>query len=122
MPLANTETPQIDQEYYKEVVEVAQSLLRRSLMVIERYAQFICNDLNDRGLKTEMRSRIVPIDEGICLTVEFVPSRKCILDAVKRRPIRKLIKRYEKELKRMSRRVAERELRQMNRSVAYGST
>jgi len=95
---------QLFDQYYEEVKGVVQSVVRRGLFRIERYAQFICNDLNDRGLKTEIRSSVVDMDDGVKLVVEFIPSRKCILKAVKNAQFKRLIKRYEKELRKMKRR------------------
>jgi len=95
---------QLLDQYYEEVKAVVQSVVRRTLFVIERYAQFRCNDLNDRGLKTEIRSSVIDMDEGVKLVVEFIPSRECILKAVKNVRFKRLIKQYEKELRRMERR------------------
>jgi len=95
---------QLFDQYYEEVKAVVQSVVRRGLFRIERYAQFICNDLNDRGLKTEIRSSVVDMDEGAKLILEFIPSRECILKAVKNARFKRLIKRYEKDLRKMKRR------------------
>lgn len=95
----------IDEECYRDVSEVVHSVVRRGAILVQRYAQYICNDLNDRRLKTELRTSIKDTDEGVCLVVELIPDRRCILDAVKEKQFRKLIKRYEKESKKMERKV-----------------
>jgi predicted Rossmann fold nucleotide-binding protein DprA/Smf involved in DNA uptake len=95
--------PVVDQAYYREVSEVVHSVVRRGAILVQRYAQFICNDLNDRRLKTELRTSIKDTEVGVCLVVELIPDQKCILEAVKEKQFRKLIKRYEKESKKMER-------------------
>jgi hypothetical protein len=93
----------VDPAYYAEAMEVVHSVLRRAMIIVQRYAQFRCNDLNDRQLKTEMRSSLKDTDEGVCLVVEFIPDQKCIIEAVRNRRLRKLIKRQEREYRRMER-------------------
>jgi len=90
-------------QFYEEAKMIVQSVLRRSLFLVQRYAQHRVNDLNDRGLKTEMISGIGDTDRGVRLTIEFIPDEECIVKAVKNRAFRKLIKRYEKEAKKMKR-------------------
>jgi len=105
LQMIKPEDLQIDEEifrqYYKECWDTVLSVLRRALFTIERYAQVYCVDMSDRGLKVVMSSRVEEIGKGVRLTIDFVAEEKSVLEAVKNREFRKVIKQMEREMKRI---------------------
>jgi len=90
-------------EHIRECWATVLSVLRRALFTIERFAQGYCVDLNDRGLKVVMTSRVNEIKKGVRLTIDFVAEEKTVLEAVKNRQFRRVIRQMEKELKSIKR-------------------
>jgi len=106
--ITNTTKPedlQIDkeiwEEYYRECWVTVLSVLRRALFTVDRYAQVYCVDMSDRGLKIIMNSRVENIDKGVRLTVDYIADEESVLEAVKNREFRKVIKQMEREMKRI---------------------
>mgnify|MGYP000288809678 CR=1 FL=1 len=88
-----------------EAKEVAYTVIRRTLVLVERYAQFRMVDLLERGLKIEMESRLLDTDEGVRLVIEFKPKIDEIVEALQRKATKKKIlrikKRADKEYRKM---------------------
>jgi len=87
--------------YYKEVVETILSVLKRTLFTVERYAQVLAVDLSDRGLMTDMMTKVEKVEKGMRLTIELYPKEECILEAVKNARFRRLISQMAREVKRI---------------------
>jgi len=107
MQTAIQETNKELEEYYEQFYEgakaIIQSVLRRALILVIRYAQFLVNDLNDRGLKVKMVAVLNDTKTGVKVTMELIPCKERMLDALKSKAFRKLVKRCEKEAKKMRR-------------------
>jgi len=92
---------EVYREYVKGVYDTVFSVLKRSLFIVERFAQAICVDLSDRGLGVNMTNKVLKTEEGVSLVIHFEVDRESILEAVKNVRFRKEIKKMEKEIQRM---------------------
>ena len=96
---------ELGMEAKEEAKEVAFSVIRRALVLVQRYAQFRMVDLLERGVKLEMESRLLDTDEGVRLVIEFKPKIDDIVDALQRKATKKKIlrikKRADKEYRKM---------------------
>ena len=101
MKKAGIEEEDFNKVYYREVWETVLSVLKRALFTVERYAQVLAVDLSDRGLMTDMVSKVEKVDKGMKLTVELYPKEECILEAVKNAKFRRLISQMAREVKRI---------------------
>ena len=101
MKKAGIEEEDFNKVYYREVWETVLSVLKRALFTVERYAQVLAVDLSDRGLMTDMVSKVEKVDKGMRLTVELYPKEECILEAVKNAKFRRLISQMAREVKRI---------------------
>jgi len=101
MKKAGIEEEDFNKVYYKEVLETVLSVLKRTLFTVERYAQVLAVDLSDRGLMTDMVTKVEKVDKGMRLTVELYPKEECILEAVKNAKFRRLISQMAREVKRI---------------------
>jgi len=89
--------------YLRECWVTVLSVLRRALFTVERYAQVYCVDMSDRGLKVIMESRVEEVDKGVRLTIDFIVDERTVVEAVKNREFRNVIKQMEREMKRIKR-------------------
>ena len=96
---------ELGMEAKEEAKEVAFSVIRRALVLVQRYAQFRMVDLLERGVKLEMESKLLDTDEGVRLVIEFKPKIDEIVEALQRRATKKKIlrikKRADKEYRKM---------------------
>jgi len=102
--------------YVKEVYDTVFSVLKRSLFIVVRFAQGMCTDLSDKGLMVDMSSELRKAGKGMSLVIHFEPTEETILEAVKNASFRKLIRRMEKE----SRKVRKGEIRTGHERGVYG--
>jgi len=83
--------------YYEEAFSVAQNVVRKALLGVLKYAEFRAEQLITGGLRTEIRSSIKTTKDSVVLSIEFVPTKDQVLDVVKNRAFKRMIKWYEKE-------------------------
>jgi len=102
--------------YVKEVYDTVFSVLKRTLFIVERFAQGMCTDLSDKGLMVNMSTNMRKTEKGMSLRIHFEPTEETILEAVKNASFRKLIRRMEKE----SRKVRKGEIRTGYERKVYG--
>jgi len=87
-------------EFYEEAFNVALKVVRRMLFSVDRFAQHRLNQVIEAGLKAELRTSIQTTKDGVKLIVEMIPSRQDILEVVKHRAFKRMIRYYEKEQRR----------------------
>jgi len=83
--------------FYEDAFRVALNVVRRALFGVERFAQYRINQLIEAGLKTEIRTSLQSTNEGAKLIIEFIPWKGDILEIVKNRAFKKMIRYYDKE-------------------------
>lgn len=95
----------VKQEAAEELRKIVKSVLMRTLFIVERYAQFRCVELNDRGLKTNIRTKVAETEKGVLLTIEFAPVEEAVNEAVRKASFWRMVKRMEREYRQKGRAV-----------------
>jgi len=96
--------------FYEEAFKIAQSVSRRALFSVVKFAQYRVNELMEKGLNVAIYTSVYNTKDGVKAIIDYVPSRDQLLELVKSRAFKTMIKRYDKEVRK-----SEREIRQIER-------
>lgn len=95
----------VKQEIMEETRKIVKSVLMRTLFIVERYAQFRCVELNDNGLKTNIRTKVAETDRGVVLSIELTPVEEFINEFVRKASFWRMVRRMEREYRQKGRAV-----------------
>jgi len=88
---------------YDYAWEIALKVIKRALNVVRRYSETWMFDLDDKGLKVDMVSRLHDTKDGCRLVIEFRPLKRHLAEVVKSRAIKRRVKYYEEEMRKARR-------------------
>jgi len=82
---------------YKKEFQILKMLCWRTLSKIAHYAQYVVNDLLQRGIFVKMDGKLIDTGDGVQLVITLIPDENIILRAIRNKSARRLIKKARKE-------------------------
>jgi len=89
---------------FQEGMAILKMICRKALTEVERYGQFRFHDLLDRGIRCKMNSEIADTGKGVRMCIEFIPEEQNVIEVLKKRTVRNILRRMNKQNNKIERR------------------
>jgi|GEM_PF-4558824 len=89
---------------FQEGMAILKLICRKTLTEVERYGQWRYHDLLDRGIRCKMISEIADTGRGVRITIELIPEEQNVIEVLKKRTVKNILRRLRKMENKMERR------------------